>query len=129
MKVTYTFSFEDVLRYVTELLQMKGATPLLKGGELDISFNTRKKEIVANCEPTEIPTVCPVCRATLNDTTTSSKQSPENDAVMSMEQLKQRSRAINSAGPRTDDGIDPYAANTISLMTGESFDPPFDEGV
>lgn len=62
MKITITFEYGDLLEDIEKKLAMSGVRPTVNDkGEKQITFNHKKKEVVAHCEAAPVPDSCLFC--------------------------------------------------------------------
>ena len=90
MKVTFTFEFKDLIEHIEKMLSMNGVAPKTdEDGGKQITFNVKKKEIVAHCEAIPVPDACPFCNSDVDQSTqtqqadkeeTRNPQKPEGQA-------------------------------------------------
>ena len=62
MKITITFEYDDLLEDIEKKLAMSGVRPTVNDkGEKQITFNHKRKEVVAHCEAAPVPDSCLFC--------------------------------------------------------------------
>lgn len=122
MNITITFEHEDLLKYVKDLLAVKGLRP--KG---DIEFRQQKGSkqftIAVDCEPAPLLEACPMCQSKLV------QGAPVAERTKSVEEAPAPSKptlvvAEERSYPVDEDGepVDPMSV--IDPELGETFDPP-----
>lgn len=156
MKAAFTFEYEDLLEHIEKILSMNGMRPCVsEDGSKRIRFDSKKKQVVVECEAVPFPSTCPFCQSgvhqeatTKNDDSTTNEEAlddttkkiddpqandveSEENAPMSLAQLKAQSRALGrKEGPikvNIQRGAEAHAALAQpSRLPGESTEPPGD---
>jgi hypothetical protein len=81
MKITITFEYADLLEDIEKKLAMSGVRPTVNDkGEKQITFNHKKKEVVAHCEAAPIPDSCLFCGGGVDQEAQTKQDDPSTQA-------------------------------------------------